>query len=142
MAFKRFIFGTDSHGDMIDKVTASKFLDFVEDYKPHHRIHGGDVFDFRPLRGGSGAEEKSESMKKDLNMGLEFIDQYRPNHILLGNHDDRLWQKAACWWSLAANWWLLAAGCELLAPGSWKLSGGCGLSVVSRHQANIGAIVF
>tara|TARA_R110000787_G_scaffold278642_1_gene388464 strand:- start:215 stop:943 length:729 start_codon:yes stop_codon:yes gene_type:complete len=97
MSFKKFIFGTDSHGDMICKETEKKFLEFVESYKPHHRIHGGDVFDFRPLRGGSGAEEKSESMKKDLNMGLQFIDDYRPNHILLGNHDDRLWQKANCW---------------------------------------------
>ena len=43
---------------------------------------------------------------------------------------------------LAAYWWLLAAGCELLSPGSWQLSGCCGLLLVSRQQANTGAIVF
>ena len=95
MAFKRFVFGTDSHGDMICKETAKKFLKFVDDYKPHHKIHGGDVFDFRPLRGGCGNEEKSESMRNDLMMGLDFISAYKPTDILLGNHDDRLWQKAS-----------------------------------------------
>jgi len=97
MAIKKFVFGTDSHGDMIDKNTRKAFLEFVDDYKPHIKIHGGDVFDFRPLRNGSGPEEKSESMYKDLAAGLSFIEEYQPTNILLGNHDDRLWKKAACW---------------------------------------------
>lgn len=97
MAFKKFVFGTDSHGDMIDPVTAEKFLEFVEAYKPHHRIHGGDVFDFRPLRGKCSNEEKSESMKGDVMAGLQFVDDYRPNFILKGNHDHRLWMKAIAW---------------------------------------------
>ena len=68
MAVKKFLFGTDSHGDQIDCDTSRRFLKFSEDYRAHYRIHGGDVFDLRPLR---------------------------PTQILKGNHDVRLWKKAA-----------------------------------------------
>ena len=94
MAAKRFLFGTDSHGDMIDPETARRFCKFSEEYKPHYRIHGGDVFDFRPLREGAGAEEKTESMENDVRAGIEFLNEYRPTQILIGNHDVRLWKKA------------------------------------------------
>lgn len=94
MAIKKFLFGTDSHGDMIDHDTATRFLKFSEDYRPHYRIHGGDVFDFRPLREGAGAEEKTESMESDVTAGIDFLNRYRPTQILKGNHDVRLWKKA------------------------------------------------
>ncbi|HAF39763.1 MAG TPA: hypothetical protein DCG72_12310 [Gammaproteobacteria bacterium] len=94
MAAKKFLFGTDSHGDMIDPDSAKRFIRFADDYRPHYRIHGGDVFDFRPLREGAGGEERTESMEGDVLAGLEFLDQYRPTQILTGNHDVRLWKKA------------------------------------------------
>lgn len=94
MAIKKFLFGTDSHGDQIDRKTAERFLQFSESYKPHYKIHGGDVFDFRPLREGAGGDEKSESMESDVKAGIEFLNEYKPTQILKGNHDVRLWNKA------------------------------------------------
>lgn len=94
MAIKKFLFGTDSHGDMEDPETIGRFLSFCEEYRPDYRIHGGDVWDFRPLREGAGAEEKSESMRRDTLTGLALLSEYRPTHILKGNHDERLWRKA------------------------------------------------
>lgn len=96
MAIKRFIFGTDSHGDMLCRDTANAFLAHMEELQPHYRIHGGDVWDFRPLRTGAGADERTESMTADMKAGLAFIKEMRPTHILRGNHDERLWDKAHC----------------------------------------------
>ena len=79
---------------MIDPAAATAFLAFVDSYKPHVKIHGGDVFDFRPLREGASPEERGQSMQTDVVSGIDFLDQYRPDVILKGNHDVRLWKKA------------------------------------------------
>lgn len=71
-----------------------KFLRFVEDWKPHYRIHLGDLWDFSPLRRGASQEEKADGIADDYVMGMEFLDQYRPQFLTLGNHDDRIWQIA------------------------------------------------
>jgi hypothetical protein len=94
MSRKRFVFATDSHGDQIDEATAAKLLQFCDEYRPQVKIHGGDVFDFRPLREGAGAEEKQESMERDVTSGMQFLKDFRPDVILTGNHDVRLWKKA------------------------------------------------
>lgn len=94
MGIKRFLFGTDNHGDQQDDETVNAFLSFADRWKPHIKIHGGDVFDFRPLRNGAGAEERAESMERDCITGIAFLDAYRPDYILRGNHDERLWQSA------------------------------------------------
>jgi hypothetical protein len=94
MAFKRFIVGADNHGSMGCPIAIKKFLKFADDWKPHHRIHLGDNWDFSPLRRGASAEEKADGISDDYMMGMEFIDSYKPNFLTLGNHDDRIWQIA------------------------------------------------
>lgn len=93
---KRFTVGTDSHGDMQDDHSVASFLAFVHDFKPDIRIHAGDAFDFRNLRRGASDDEKASSLEDDWQMGSDFLMRYfdggKENHLLLGNHDDRLWQ--------------------------------------------------
>lgn len=87
---ERWVFGTDLHGDMQDKPTVKAFLSFVADFKPHHKIFGGDLVDIRPLRAGASPEEKSESMKPDIEAGHTFLRAFKPHIWIKGNHEDRL----------------------------------------------------
>lgn len=94
MAYKRFVYCADSHGDLIHDESRRKLLKFVEDWKPHHRIHGGDLWDFAALRGGASPEDKACGISDDYAAGIKFLDEYKPNILTLGNHDDRIWQHA------------------------------------------------
>lgn len=91
---KRFLIAADNHGGLACPAAVKKFLDFSASWKPHYRIHLGDLWDFTPLRKGASQEEKADGIKDDYIMGLEFLDAYRPQYLTLGNHDDRIWQTA------------------------------------------------
>lgn len=91
MAFKRFVFASDNHGDSQDPEAVKAFFRFLTHWKPHIRIHGGDNFDFRPMRKAADAEEKREALSADFEAGMEFLRKYKPTHFLRGNHDERLW---------------------------------------------------
>lgn len=92
--FKRFLIAFDNHGDMIDAESERVFFKFMADWKPDIRIHGGDCFDFRPLRRKADDEERRESLRMDWDMGLDFLERFKPQHFLLGNHDKRLYDLA------------------------------------------------
>lgn len=91
---QRFIFASDLHGDQQDKAAVKALLKATESFKPHLRIFGGDLIDARPLRKGAGPEERAESMCDDWRAGLKFISEWKPTHLLMGNHDQRLWDLA------------------------------------------------
>ena len=91
---KKFIFASDLHGDVQDHDSVDVFLEYVDIYKPNVRIFGGDLFDFRNIRRGAGPAEKQDSMSADVEAGLEFLAKYKPQVLLLGNHDKRLWDTA------------------------------------------------
>lgn len=92
--WKPFLCAADNHGDQADKETLRRFFEFADDWKPAHRIHLGDLFDFRPLRRGAGAEERAERMEADVVAGQAFLEKFRPDTLLLGNHDMRLYEAA------------------------------------------------
>lgn len=92
--WKRFVAGFDIHGAEQDVSVNKAFFQFVENWKPHYRICGGDVFDFRQLRKKADAYEKRDSMAKDVAMGQQWLQDFRPTHFLRGNHDERLWDLA------------------------------------------------
>ena len=50
----RFVFASDSHGDMADPEALDALWEFCKDYKPEVRVAGGDHFDLRALRRGGG----------------------------------------------------------------------------------------
>jgi len=84
--WKKFLLGTDPHGDMQDEAANRVFFQFADDFKPDLRVCGGDVWDFRPLRKGANEEEKKESVKKDFEAGRDWIKKFKPNFLLRGNH--------------------------------------------------------
>lgn len=85
------MFAADNHGDMEDPDAVRVFRKFLKEWKPTIRIHGGDAFDFRPLRSKAGEEERRELMRQDFDAGMQFIEMMKPTHLLWGNHDIRLW---------------------------------------------------
>jgi hypothetical protein len=88
----RFVFASDSHGDMADPEALDALWEFCKDYKPDVRVAGGDHFDFRSLRRGVGSSdaESGESLKADLDAGKDFLSRFRPTVYLWGNHEHRL----------------------------------------------------
>lgn len=111
--WETFIACGDSHGDMLDPAADKAFKKFEGLFKAKHRIHGGDVFDFRALRNGASDEEKREGVQQDIDAGLSFLEWYKPHMLLWGNHDVRMPDKAkhgnilgqACrqWWDSIAD---------------------------------------
>lgn len=91
MGMETFSFASDLHGDRQQENVVKTFYRFVDDFRPKLRIFGGDIWDFRAIRAGADKEEKMHSMKTDFDSGIEFLQRYRPQVILLGNHDQRLW---------------------------------------------------
>lgn len=94
MSLKRFIFGSDLHGDQLDEKSVEVLHAVTRDFKPHMRIFGGDLVDARPLRRGAGPEERAEGMAQDWRAGIGFLHDWKPTHALLGNHDKRIYDLA------------------------------------------------
>jgi len=94
MSFKKFIIAADNHGSMIHGESLQKLMGFCDTWKPHHRIHLGDNWDFAPLRGGASPNERAGSISDDFAEGMRFLDAYKPNLLTLGNHDARIWEWA------------------------------------------------
>lgn len=81
-----------THGDLLCGDAARVALNFMADWKPKHRVHLGDVWDFRALRRGASPEERLDGIKDDYRCGIEFLTAYRPQILTLGNHDHRVWR--------------------------------------------------
>jgi hypothetical protein len=92
--FKRFLVCADNHGDLVCLDAKKKLLDFAKTWKPHYRIHLGDVFDFSCLRMGASQEDKSDGIGNDFTDGIAFLDEFKPGFLTLGNHDDRIYMQA------------------------------------------------
>lgn len=82
----------DSHGKLIDKKASRPFLEFVKDFKPDIKIHGGDAWDFKCLMGKATRNDENDDFNKDYDAGWQFLDEYNPSVLLLGNHEYRLWK--------------------------------------------------
>lgn len=90
----KWVFSSDLHGDMQCPESVEAFLKFVDKFEPDVKIFGGDLFDFRAIRRGASATERADSMAVDIELGLKFLTDYRPQIFLRGNHDERLWDTA------------------------------------------------
>lgn len=90
MKATRWIFASDTHGDMIDRGAEQALKELCRFFKPTIRIHGGDLFDLRCLRRGASGEEALDDLRADLDAGAELAGWFKPTHWLRGNHDERL----------------------------------------------------
>lgn len=90
MKTERLMIVSDSHGNHLNEAAQRAALDFKSQFKPHHTIHLGDFLDLAALRNGASDEDKQTSMDPDIASGLATLDQFRPDVLLYGNHDDRL----------------------------------------------------
>lgn len=89
--WKKAVFVGCTHGSHINWEVANKALAFADEYKPHLRVHLGDAFDTAAFRAGAkGTSDESSSVGEDFEAGREFLNQYRPNLLFMGNHEDRL----------------------------------------------------
>jgi len=95
----RFVAVGDNHGDMVDEESFLAVQQFIKDYKPTVRVHLGDCFDFRSLRRGVGNDaESAESLKQDIQGGIDFLNMFfgtgatssTKGVYLWGNHEARL----------------------------------------------------
>jgi hypothetical protein len=81
---------------MQDDRAVAALLEFCRYWKPEIRVHWGDAFDFRAFRKNASQEESRDSIKADVERGLEFLTAFKPTVFLQGNHDARLWDAAIC----------------------------------------------
>lgn len=88
-----FIYASDLHGDQANQEAVNKLLEVSALIKPKIKVFGGDLFDFRAWRKGASIEDKCGNMQSDWQSGVQFIKLWRPTHLLLGNHDWRLYEK-------------------------------------------------
>jgi hypothetical protein len=94
MKYQTFVAVGDNHGDKVDPVAFDGFKQFLKEFKPQHRVHLGDCFDFRSIRRGVSVadRESHETLDDDIACGYDFINMLKPTAFLYGNHEDRLSQ--------------------------------------------------
>ena len=96
-----------SHGDQIDPDARKAVLMFKERWKPDTTIHLGDFLDLAAFRSGAisdpNSSDRAASISDDLSAGIDFLHELRPQHILYGNHEARLYKLASSPNALAAH---------------------------------------
>jgi hypothetical protein len=102
--WERWVACGDNHGELVCRKTLKVFLEFLKDFKPEHRIHLGDNYDFRNLRRGAEPSEEDDSLDRDWQLGNEFFDLYRPTVFLTGNHDHRIIKASQDWRGLVRHY--------------------------------------
>ena len=94
-AYEKFAVASDNHGDMQDNGAVDVFFEFLKFWKPKHRIHLGDAWDFRCLRSKASQKDKlDKNLQSDIDIGSAFVEELNPTIYLMGNHDWRA-QKVA-----------------------------------------------
>jgi predicted phosphodiesterase len=90
MSFTKIAICTDTHGDKRNAHAVKLFRQFCGDFKPGVRLHLGDYMNAEAFRSGADEYERRTGLKDDKRAAFEFLEWYRPTHLLDGNHDDRL----------------------------------------------------
>lgn len=89
----KFIFLTDTHGQLRDEETIEAAREFAQWFKPHHLIGGGDFWDLRCLRSGASEEDQNFPLEEDLKCAEDTFDRFFGSYAkatktyMGGNHD-------------------------------------------------------
>lgn len=94
VSYRKKVMGVGcSHGNRANKDALAAVLLFREQFKPDEVIHLGDAFDLASLRTGSIGNEKDpdsvDDYEKDIDEGIEFLEELKPTVFCMGNHDER-----------------------------------------------------
>lgn len=90
----RFVYLPDPHGHHVNKRAWQVAKDFISDYQPERIVIGGDFMDLGPLRKGASQDEQMQRMRPDFEAGMQILKDVLPTDVLLGNHDQRLFDTA------------------------------------------------
>lgn len=100
-SLSRFVVVGDTHGNEIATKASEALFDFLSDFRPHVRIHGGDLYNFAALRKKASPHEQRTAIAPDYEAGNEFFDRYfsggtgaKQRFQLWGNHDRRIFSLA------------------------------------------------
>jgi len=89
--YERFIAVSCSHGKYADKTAIDAVITMRDKWKPSIVVHLGDWCDTTAFRSGAhGTSDESEPVAPDIDGGIMFLKEYRPTHVLDGNHEDRI----------------------------------------------------
>ena len=89
--YEKFMAVACSHGKYADPSAIHAVLSMRDKWKPKIVVHLGDWCDTTAFRSGAaGTSDESEPVAPDIDGGLAFLKQYRPTHVLDGNHEDRI----------------------------------------------------
>lgn len=91
---RRLVACGDNHGDERDATACRRVLEFCREFKPDCRIHLGDAWDYRWLRKSASKDEQEGRITDDLNAGIEFVSAFNPSVFCIGNHDQRVYDRA------------------------------------------------
>ena len=96
-SWQKWVAFGDNHGWLGDRSAQDALVRFLDRWKPQHRIHVGDAFDFGALRRGISCNESQayDDLEDDLLQGFSFLEKVRPTVLLLGNHDHRVFNTAS-----------------------------------------------
>jgi hypothetical protein len=90
----KFLYLPDPHGFAVDPGAWKVAMKFKLDYQPDRVVIGGDFMDLRALRKGACDDDLTEQVRPDFDKGIELLNESEATDVILGNHDDRLWQVA------------------------------------------------
>lgn len=82
-----------SHGELADQSAIGAVLKFKDRWRPDFTAHLGDFIDAAAFRSGAkGTSDESRKVGPDFSAGVVFLNQLRPNVVLCGNHESRIWK--------------------------------------------------
>lgn len=87
----------DLHIPYHDPTAVAAFLDFANDYQPHHMVVLGDVVDVEALSRFLKDPREAANPQEEFNRGREFLwnlmkitPKTQHYHFIVGNHEERL----------------------------------------------------
>ena len=89
--YEKFMAVSCSHGKYADPSAINAVLTMRDRWNPSIVVHLGDWCDTTAFRSGAaGSSDESEPVAPDIDGGIAFLKNYRPTHVLDGNHEDRI----------------------------------------------------
>lgn len=92
--WKKYLAVGCSHGEFLDPEARKAVLTFQESWNPQTTLHLGDFVDLAAMRSGAqsnaNSKDRAKDIASDVAQGVQFLKELRPQHILYGNHEARL----------------------------------------------------